>query len=128
MLLCAVLAIEGGTSAASGNAVASAGEFRSTCWECRKGKFARRRFSRQQCRSPRNGQGHTACDWAADPRESLGSQGAVGASRQQRWNAHFVELERFKGLYGHCSVPQSGRVHGERWCRLARWASKQRQM
>ena len=128
VLLCAVLAIEGGTSAASGNAGASAGEFRSTCWECRKGKFARRRFSRQQCRSPRNGQGHTACDWAADPRESLGSQGAVGASRQQRWNAHFVELERFKGLYGHCSVPQSGRVHGERWCRLARWASKQRQM
>ena len=122
-----MLAIEGGTSAASGNAGASAGEFRSTCWECRKeslhggasrGNSAVRRAMVRDTR-PATGRQTRASRW--DHRARSGH-------RQQRWNAHFVELERFKGLYGHCSVPQSGRVHGERWCRLARWASKQRQM
>ena len=35
--------------------------FRKTCWDCRKGRWAKRRLSVRQCRMQ---QGHTACDWS----------------------------------------------------------------
>jgi hypothetical protein len=41
-------------------------ELKTICWDCKKGKFAQKHFSRSQCRQVH---GHTACDWREDPRQ-----------------------------------------------------------
>ena len=112
--------------------------FHTTCWECRKGRFAKCRFSVRQCRSPRGScgkaQAHTACDWTADERELRGTASDVEERGQvflRRWAERFAELKRFKTENGHCTVPQSGRADGARgecWRGLARWVNKQQRM
>jgi hypothetical protein len=104
--------------------------FRTTCWECRFGQFASRRFSVRQCRAQR---GHTSIDWPDDAREQQDSTGATagnatspasvrgrGRAQRRRWQAQFEELQRFKAAHGHCHVAQGGRAYGGSWCRLAR--------
>ena len=46
-------------------------ELKTICWDCKKGKYAQKHFSRAQCRHQ---QGHTACDWREDPREGGGTR------------------------------------------------------
>ena len=41
-------------------------ELKTICWDCKKGKFAQKHFSRWQCREVH---GHSACDWRQDPRQ-----------------------------------------------------------
>ena len=134
-----------GGSFCIGNALhdpAAGVEFRTTCWECRKGKYAQRRFSFRQCRSTRDacdrGQGHTACDWTDDPREHREMQEqAAGRGKSPcrpyrvRWEAQFALIQRFKALHGHCNVPQGKHAVGSKgtcWHQLAIWANKQQRL
>jgi hypothetical protein len=41
-------------------------DLKMVCWDCKRGKFAQKHFSRSRCRQVA---GHTACDWRDDPRE-----------------------------------------------------------
>ena len=55
-----------GKGGAGGGQTVSLDDLKTICWDCKKGKFAQKHFSRSQCRQVN---GHTACDWREDPRE-----------------------------------------------------------
>ena len=56
----------GGKGGSGGGQAVNLDDLKTICWDCKKGKFAQKHFSRSQCRHV---QGHTACDWREDPRE-----------------------------------------------------------
>jgi len=83
-----------------GRSTGKNGDFKTICWDCKKGKYAQKHFSRGQCREVH---GHSACDWRGDARQEAWRLQRSIASRKNGADGGGSRKEVRMGEGGRCT-------------------------